>query len=105
MFISKKCEDVSDEDFDELVSPHSDAVANFMADFIFPEVVAYYIATGFYKSCIWEEKFDVLIGTVNDLFNYHFVVTKKLKESISHILLIKYGLKLIGENPLALEIV
>ena len=47
--------DISDDEFNLIISPHGDKVNQFVEEYIMPEVIAFYLATGYYGNCMYEE--------------------------------------------------
>ena len=55
----RKCtdEDISDEECEKIIDPFYDNYQSFVEEYIVPEVVAFYIASSFYKNAMWEATF------------------------------------------------
>ena len=93
--------DISDKQFEDLIEPHHKKVEAYLEEYIVPEVVAYYFATGYYDSTMYEEKFQIHINSIMaELFNYEVQNKKQLKRNIRKLLKIKYGLEVEDEEPL-----
>ena len=101
MFLRKTDIDISDEEFDRIIEPHHKKVEEYLEEYIIPEMVAYYIATGYYDSSMYEERFQIHINSVlAELFNYEVKNKKQLKKQIKKLLKVKYGLEIEDEDPL-----
>ena len=92
--------DVTDKEFNDFVEPHGNMVEHFIEKIIAPEVVAFYIATGYYKSAIWEGSFQILINDALEFINCSIKDSAGLKENIKNLLYTKYLLKVTEEEPL-----
>ena len=64
-------------------------------------MVAYYIATGYYNSAMYEARLQLHIDSIIDeIFNYKVKNKRELKRNIRKLLKIKYGLYIYDEDPL-----
>jgi hypothetical protein len=102
MFRSKKDMDMSDEEFEKITRPHNEMWDDFMNEFIIPECCAFYLASGYETSSVWEASFDTHINTMLSMLSqsYSDVDVDKMKERISLILKVKYNYIIVNENPL-----
>ena len=101
MFLRNTNIDISDEEFERIIEPHHKKVGDYLEVCIIPEVVAYYIATGYYTSSTYEESFQIHINSVlAEFFNYEVQNKKQLKKQIKKLLKVKYGLEIEDEEPL-----
>lgn len=82
---------------------HSKQMEKFVNEFIAPELIAFYIASGYNHSAIYEQQLDTFISTGREFLNFNIPITKKLTHSVKNILEIKYGLKVVKSIPLILE--
>ena len=104
MFIKNLNRDVTENEYKCKLKPHLIVMNGYMENYIIPEVVAFYLATGFYNSCVYDESFIVHINTVlAGFFNYEIKNAGKLMNSVKNLLLVKYGLKIVGDKPLRLS--
>ena len=55
IFLKDTDRDVSDKEFEDIIEPHHKKVEEYLEEYIVPEVVAYYFATGYYDSTMYEE--------------------------------------------------
>jgi len=102
MFLKK--DDLKDEkDFLERCRPHSKQVEDYVETFVAPDLIAFYIASGFYSSSIYEQKLETLITTGLEFLNISIKNRKKLIKNIINILKIKYNLNVLNNEPLILE--
>lgn len=101
IFLKDTDRDVSDKELEDIIEPHHKKVEEYLEEYIVPEVVAYYFATGYYDSTMYEEKFQIHINSIMaELFNYEVQNKKQLKRNIRKLLKIKYGLEVEDEEPL-----
>lgn len=101
MFLKDTDRDISDKEFEDIIEPHHKKVEEYLEEYIVLEVVAYYFATGYYDSTMYEEKFQIHINSIMaELFNYEVQNKKQLKWNIRKLLKIKYGLEVEDEEPL-----
>ena len=101
MFLKSGVNDISDDEFELIISPHGDKVNQFIEEYIMPEVIAFYLATGYYENCMYEESLNIHINSIiAEVFNGEEKDRKKLIYNIKKLLGIKYGLVVINEDPL-----
>lgn len=101
MFLKNGVNDISDDEFNLIISPHGDKVNQFVEEYIMPEVIAFYLATGYYESCMYEESLHIHINSIiAEVFNGEEKDRPKLIDNIKKLLRIKYGLVVINEDPL-----
>lgn len=104
MFIKPTGKDYTKKEINNYLMPHYNLITNYMEKCVIPEVVAYYLATGYYHSLMFEDTFNIHIKSIQDeLFNYQAKNTKATKERVKDILENKYSLRVIGERPLKFE--
>ena len=68
-----------------------------------PEVIAFYIASSFYRNAMWEATFLQHYNSASDMFNILNENYKKTKAEVIKLLRIKYSLEVISEDPLDLK--
>lgn len=101
MFLKSGVNDISDDEFEMIISQHGDIVNQFVEEYIMPEVIAFYLATGYYGSCMYEESLHIHINSIiAEVFNVEEKDRLKLIDNIKKLLRIKYGLVVINEDPL-----
>ena len=106
MFRMEDGKDLTDKEFEDITYPHQLQTELFLEEYIIPEYVAFYIASGYYESAIWEGSFDILINSSADVFNYIINDKNKLKKAIIKLLRSKYSLNVISEKPtLKIEVI
>lgn len=103
MFIKNECGDVSDEEFEKIVAPFDSMFDSFVKEFILPEACAFYVAIGFREECLWQQDFDLFIGSVLDMLNHPKSYVNEIKPTVIKLLKLKYGLNVINEKPLELS--
>lgn len=91
--------DISDEEFDNIVIPFENTINLYIKEKILNEFVAYFIAEGYNFSSIWNENVDNIINTACEYLT-NFNNKDCNKKIIKEILIKKYKLKIIDENKL-----
>lgn len=76
-----------------------------MEEYVIPEVIAFYIASSFYRNAMWEATFEQHINSAFDTFNMTCKNYKKVKTEVIKLLRPKYSLEIINENPLDFKII
>ncbi len=104
MFIRNTDKDIRDEEFEAIISSHYDNVKHYMISYVIPETIAFYLATGYYGSCMYEEPLKIHINSiVAELFNYSIEDMMALKKEVKAILKLKYNLEVEDEDPLSFK--
>ncbi|MBQ2892219.1 MAG: hypothetical protein IJN13_04395 [Bacilli bacterium] len=102
MFRVTRC-DITDEEVEKFLNPHMEDFGNFVYEFLVPEAIAFYLASGYRSSSIWESDFNMHINSIMDMLNQVNVEKKvylKIKNNSKKILKMKYGLIVCSEKPL-----
>ena len=95
--------DITDEECEKILSPHMDEFYNFVYEFLAPEAIAFYLASGYRESSVWSSSFDQHINSILDMLNQVKLESKiylKIKKTSKKILKMKYGLIVSNEKPL-----
>ena len=103
MFITRKMNDITDEEFERIIQPHVDLMDSYLENKIIPITIAYYITTGFDTSALFENTFDIHVNSALNMFNHALNDKDKLKNKIKDILLKDYNMKVTNETPLSIE--
>lgn len=103
MFLTRKMNDITDEEFEKIILPHVELMDSYSEDRIIPMAIAHYIATGFDTSALFENTFDIHINSALNMFNHALNDKDKLKNRIKDILLQDYNMKVTNETPLSIE--
>ena len=69
MFLIENGKDISDEEFEKLYKPHSDIVHQFMVNHTIPELIAFYLSSGYRLNAISNVSFDIHLSTCSNYFN------------------------------------
>lgn len=98
----RKCtdEDISDEECKNVIDPFYDNFDEYVITYVMPEVIAFYIASLYYRNAMWEATFFQHYNSAKDIFNIDEKNYKRLKTEIIKLLRIKYSLEIISEDPL-----
>ncbi len=96
-------EDISDEECEKVINPFYDNYNTFIEEYVMPEVIAFYIASSFYRNAMWEATFLQHYNSASDMFNLYDEDYEKTKAEVIKLLRIKYSLEIISEDPLDLK--
>lgn len=92
-------DDISDEEFDKIVAPFDEAITKYI-DNIINDYIAYYLATGYKLSAIWNSSLEAhcnsSIDNLSSISNFDY-------ERIKNILERKYGLKIVNDEQLEIK--
>ncbi len=103
MFLPKNDEDISDEYFNDYISPLLDACYDYLEEELIPLYVSFYIDLYYRSNVIEEDTYDIFINSALDRFNGDYKDFATIKAKTTKLLLDKYKLKVVGEDPLSLE--
>lgn len=95
--------DISEEEWNNVLTPFYDNYNEFMESYILPEVIAFYIASSFYRNAMWESSFKQHYNSGKEYLNIFDENHTKVKKEVIKLLRIKYSLEITNENPLGLE--
>ncbi len=93
-------EDITNEEYELYLLPHSLRLEKYMMEYVIPEVCAFYIASGYETGGLEVNSFKIYINDVMAIFNDNYKPTKSLKEKVKRCLEIKYNFIMISEDPL-----
>ena len=96
-------EDISDEELETIINPFYDNYHDYVEEYVMPEVIAFYIASSFYRNAMWEATFKQHFNSAFDTFNLTCKNYKKVKTEVIKLLRLKYSLEIISEDPLDLK--
>ncbi len=93
-------EDISDEEFDNIVLPFDDEINRYIDKNIVSNFIAYYIATGYNMSAIWNSSLrhhcKSAVDCLNDINNFNYNEIKEILEN-------EYNLKVVNDELLEIE--
>ena len=103
----RKCtdEDISDEEFEKVIDPFYENYYSYLKEYVIHEVIAFYIASSFYRNAMWEATFKQHFNSAFDTFNLMCRNYKKMKAEVIKLLRLKYSLEIISEDPLNFKII
>ena len=103
----RKCtdEDISDEECEKVINPFYENYDSYLEWYVIPEVIAFYIASSFYRNAMWEATFKQHFNSAFDTFNLMFRNYKKTKAEVIKLLRLKYSSEIINEDPLDFKII
>lgn len=93
-------EDISDEECKKVIDPFYNNFDEYVVTYIMPEVIAFYIASSFYRNAMWETTLLQHFNSAADIFNLPDENYEKIKTEVIKLLRIKYSLEVIREDPL-----
>lgn len=98
----RKCtdEDINDEECERVIDPFYENYDSYLEEYFIPEVIAFYIASSFYRNTMWEATFEQHINSAFDTFNLMCRNYKKMKAEVIKLLRLKYSLEIISEDLL-----
>ena len=96
-------EDISDEECEKVIDPFYENYDSYLEEYVVPEVIAFYIASSFYRNAMWEATFLQHYNSASDMFNILNENYEKTKAEVIKLLRIKYSLEVISEDPLDLK--
>lgn len=94
---------ISNEELETIINPFYDNYHNYVEEYVMPEVIAFYIASSFYRNAMWEATFLQHYNSTSDMFNLYDEDYEKTKTEVIKLLRIKYSLEIISEDPLDLK--
>lgn len=89
-------EDISDEELETIINPFYDNYHDYVEEYVMPEVIAFYIASSFYRNAMWEATFLQHYNSASDMFNLLNENYEKTKTEVIKLLRIKYSLEIIS---------
>lgn len=103
----RKCtdEDISDEECEKVIDPYYENYDSYFEEYVIPKVIAFYIASSFYRNAMWEATFKQHFNSAFDTFNLICKNYKKMKAEVIKLLRLKYSLEIISEDPLNFKII
>ena len=101
----KRLSDVYDEECEKVIDPFYDNYDSYLEEYVIPEVIAFYIASSFYRNAMWEATFKQHFNSAFDTFNLTCKNYKKVKTEVIKLLRLKYSLEIINENSLDFKII
>lgn len=104
MFRPQTPDDISQEEYDKYVLPHMNCVEEYLRNYLIPDYVAFFIFSA-YRHELEDDSYDIFISSALDFFNVDYDKKNRLilKEEITKILEIKYGLIIDRKNPLTFK--
>lgn len=99
MFLTEKYRHLSDDDWENITETHRQHFYLYLEEFVAPEMIVHYLATGYYQNAIYEESFDLHVRTNLYNINYAFENIDLIKSKIKDILRIKYFLEVVEQEP------
>jgi hypothetical protein len=75
-------EDISDEELETIISPFYDNYHDYVEEYVMPEVIAFYIASSFYRNAMWKATFLQHYNSAFDIFNLYDEDYEKAKAKV-----------------------
>lgn len=95
--------DISEEEWNNVLNPFYANYNEFIESYVLPEVIAFYIASSFYRNAMWESSFKQHYNSGKEYLNIFDENHTKVKKEVIKLLRIKYSLEITNENPLKLR--
>lgn len=102
MFRNENGKDITAEEFSSLIEPFDDICHNYLHNEIFPEYIAFYLATGVQMKALFSTAYKIHINSAADVFNIKYNY-ESLKSKVTAVLANKYHLRVTSEEPLDFE--
>lgn len=103
MFRIKTDSDITEEEFETILSPFFDKCHEFIEKRLIPVYAAYYISEAYNTSSLEEDTYDIFINSALCSFNIEPSNFETIKSDTTKLLENEYKLKVISENPLDFE--
>lgn len=95
--------DISDEEFDKVSKPFSDALDEYLRDYFIDDYMAFYIAKGYQMDALFDGTLSgVFNAAIDSVCNINFGSTEDI-ERLKAILKDKYNLLLTSDTHLEIE--
>ncbi len=92
--------DITENDIKMHLTPHLEKFKVYVKEFVIPEMCAFWIASGYYDSNLFEDPYDIILNDVLCMFNDDYQVDDDLRMNVQKLLELKYGLIIDDKNPL-----
>lgn len=92
-------EDISEEVFNKIIKPFIDNYDEYIESYDMPEIIAYYIANGYYRNYLSNCSFIQHYNSTKNMLNFVSEDYEKVISEIFKLLRIKYSLIILNENP------
>ena len=102
-FLKNYPEDIRDEDLELHLNPHLYKFQDYLRAEIIPEMCAYWIASGYFDSSLFEDNYDIFIRDVLAMFGDDYKLTDNLRNNVTKVLRDKYNLIIKSVDPLDFE--
>lgn len=80
MSLKSNKNDVSDDELNKIINPFYDNYNNFVITYVMPEVIAFYIASSYYRKAMCEVTLRQHYNSAKDIFNISFENYTKVKK-------------------------
>lgn len=103
MSLKSNKNDVSDDELNKIINPFYDNYNDFVITYVMLEVIAFYIASSYYRKAMCEATLRKHYNSAKDIFNISFKNYTKVRKEIVNLLRIKYSLEIVSKDPLELK--
>lgn len=94
---------ISDDELNKIINPFYDNYNDFVITYVMPKVIAFYIASSYYRKAMCEATLRKHYNSAKDIFNISFENYTKVRKEIVNLLRIKYSLEIVSKDPLELK--
>ena len=103
MFRVKTEDDITQEEFETILSPFVDKCHEFIEKKLIPVYASFYIAEAYNTSSLEEDTYDIFLNSALCLFNIEPSDFESIKYDTTKLLEVEYHLRVISEDPLDFE--
>ena len=97
-----KIGNITDKVFEEILLPFYNNYSEYLINFVIPDAIAFYLASGHYRNCLFGCSLINPINLAIDVFNVRCGIDKLVLE-IEKNLKLKYNLKIDNKKPMRLQ--
>ena len=94
--------DITDKEFEKIYLPFYNNVNDYLNNYVIPDLVTFYLASGYSRHCLSECNLINHINSAVDIFNCRCDISRLIPK-VKKILKIKYNLVVKNTNPLRLK--
>lgn len=96
-------EDITDEEFENILVPLNENFRNYMMKCIIPEVFAFEIANSYFRGGLCDATFEQHFHSMCDVFNGFHDSLMDIADKTFELLQIKYNLVITDDSPMKIE--
>ncbi|MBE6139624.1 MAG: hypothetical protein E7174_03920 [Firmicutes bacterium] len=93
----------NEKEYDKVINNHFKEIENYIEKISIPDLVAFYVYSGFNNSTLWEKSLNKIINTCLEYINVNINISNELVDNIKKNLKNKYNIEIINLDPLELR--